>query len=157
MIRVGQGYDIHRLVDGRDLIIGGIAIPFTKGLMGHSDADVLVHAIIDAILGAAAYGDIGKFFPDSDIAYKDVSSLALLQRVNALISDDGYKIGNIDATVIIEKPKLRDYIDLMRANLARCLKVETDQINIKAKTNEQSDAVGKEEAVIAHAVVLLIK
>lgn len=157
MIRIGHGYDIHQLVSGRDLIIGGVAIPSDKGLLGHSDADILVHAVIDAILGAGAYGDIGKFFPDSNAAYKDVSSIKLLQSVNTLISDDGYKIGNIDATVVIEKPKLRDYIDLMRANLARYLKVELDQINIKAKTNEQIGAVGNEEAAIAHAVVLLIK
>jgi len=157
MIRIGHGYDIHRLETGRDLILGGVVVPATKGLVGHSDADVLVHAIIDAILGAGSYGDIGKFFPNTNAAYKDISSTLLLQKVNRLISDDGYSIGNIDSTVIIEKPKLRDYIDLMRDNLAKCLKIDIDRISIKAKTNEQLGAVGNEEAAIAHAVVLLVK
>lgn len=158
MIKIGHGYDIHRLVVGRDLIIGGIAIPFDRGLLGHSDADILIHAIIDAMLGAASLGDIGKLFPDSDNSYSGINSRALLRKVNNLITDEyGYVISNIDSTVIIENPKLRQYIDLMRQNIAEDLKIDIDMISIKAKTNEGLGEVGIGDAAVAHAVILLQK
>lgn len=157
MLRIGQGFDLHRLVENRKLILGGIEIPFEKGLAGHSDADVLLHAIIDALIGALALGDIGKFFPDTDQQYKDVNSLNLLSVITDKVIELGYKIGNIDATIIIEKPKLRDYIDTMRYKIADTLKIDLNQINIKAKTSEKVGIVGRGEAVIAEAVVLLMK
>ena len=157
MLRIGQGFDLHRLVENRKLILGGIEIPFEKGLAGHSDADVLLHAIIDALIGALALGDIGKFFPDTDQPYKDANSLNLLLVITDKVIELGYKIGNIDATIIIEKPKLRDYIDTMRYKIADTLKIDLNQINIKAKTSEKVGIVGRGEAVIAEAVVLLMK
>lgn len=157
MFRIGQGFDLHRLVAGRKLILGGIEIPYEYGLAGHSDADVLIHAIIDALIGAVALGDIGKFFPDNDSKFKDIDSKILLKKVYQQISELGYQINNIDSTIILEQPKLRDYIDLMRASLAKVLDLRIDQISIKAKTSEKIGVVGRGEAAIAEAVVLLIK
>ena len=157
MFRIGQGFDLHRLVSGRKLILGGIEIPYEQGLAGHSDADVLIHAIIDALIGAAALGDIGKLFPDNDSKFKDIDSKILLKKVYQQISQLGYQINNIDSTIILEQPKLRDYIDLMRASLAKVLDLRIDQISIKAKTSEKVGVVGRGEAAIAEAVVLLIK
>lgn len=157
MFRIGQGFDLHRFVEGRKLVLGGLEIPYEKGLDGHSDADVLVHAIIDALIGALALGDIGKFFPDTDRQYKNADSMKLLAKVNEHIVESEYKIGNIDSTIIIERPKLRDYIDTMRENIAKVLNIEISQVNIKAKTSEKVGIVGRGEAAIAEAVVLLIK
>ncbi len=157
MFRIGQGFDLHRLVDGRKLILGGVEIPFEKGLAGHSDADVLLHAIIDALIGAAALGDIGKLFPDNDGKFKDIDSKILLKEVYKQISDLGYQINNIDSTIILEQPKLRDHIDIMRNVIAKLLDLRVDQISIKAKTSEKVGIVGRGEAAIAEAVVLLIK
>lgn len=157
MLKIGQGFDLHRIVEGRKLILGGIEIPYDKGLYGHSDADVLLHAIIDALIGAAALGDIGKLFPDTDNKFKDIDSKCLLKEVYAIITDNGYKINNIDSTVIIEKPKLRDYIDQMRAVIANILDLDIDQVSIKAKTSEKIGIVGRGEAAVAEAVVLLVK
>ena len=135
-MRVGMGYDVHRLVEDRPLILGGVEIPYEKGLLGHSDADVLLHAIMDALLGAAALGDIGKHFPDTDAAYKGASSIKLLEHVGKLLEEKCYMIDNIDATIIAQKPKMRDYIDTMRKNVADTLGIELDQVNIKATTEE---------------------
>lgn len=157
MFRIGQGFDLHRLVGGRKLILGGVEIPFEKGLAGHSDADVLLHAIIDALIGAAALGDIGKLFPDNDSKFKDIDSKILLKEVYKQISDLGYQINNIDSTIILEQPKLRDHIDIMRNVIAKLLDLRVDQISIKAKTSEKVGIVGRGEAAIAEAVVLLIK
>ena len=157
MFRIGQGFDLHRLVAGRKLILGGSEIPCVYGLAGHSDADVLIHAIIDALIGAVALGDIGKLFPDNDSKFKDIDSKILLKKVYQQISELGYQINNIDSTIIVEQPKLRDYIDLMRASLAKVLDLRIDQISIKAKTSEKIGVVGRGEAAIAEAVVLLIK
>ena len=158
MLRIGQGYDIHRLEAGRKLIIGGVEIPYEKGLSGHSDADVLIHAIIDAIIGALALGDIGKFFPDTDNQYRDIDSRKLLRMVvEKIISDHAYTVNNIDSTIILEQPKLRDYIDQMRQNIASDLQINVGQVNIKAKTNEEIDTIGRGEAASAEAVVLLIR
>ncbi|MBX9866160.1 MAG: 2-C-methyl-D-erythritol 2,4-cyclodiphosphate synthase [Burkholderiales bacterium] len=157
MFRIGQGFDLHRLVAGRKLILGGIEIPYEQGLAGHSDADVLIHAIIDALIGAVALGDIGKLFPDNDSKFKDIDSKILLKKVYQQITELGYQINNIDSTIILEQPKLRDYIDLMRASLAKVLDLRIDQISIKAKTSEKIGVVGRGEAAIAEAVVLLIK
>lgn len=157
MFRIGQGFDLHRLVVGRKLILGGVEIPFEKGLAGHSDADVLLHAIIDALIGAAALGDIGKLFPDNDNKFKDIDSKVLLKEVYQQISDLGYQINNIDSTIILEQPKLRDHIDEMREIIAKLLDLRIDQISIKAKTSEKVGIVGRGEAAIAEAVVLLIK
>jgi len=155
MGRIGQGYDLHKLVEGRDLIIGGIKIPYYKGLSGHSDADVLTHAIIDAILGAMGEKDIGTMFPDNDPKYKDANSLELLACVIEKLHDCGYWIENIDSTVICENPKLAPHIDNMKLKLARVLKIDTNRINIKAKTNEEQDSMGRGESIAALAVALL--
>lgn len=156
MLRIGHGWDLHRLVEGRKLIIAGVEIAHNKGLEGHSDADVVIHALIDALLGAVALGDIGTLFPSSDPQYKDISSSKLLQIVISRVCDEnGFKVNNIDVTVIIEKPKLRGYIDQMRQNLAQEFNINLDQISIKAKTSEGIGIVGREEAVIAETVVLL--
>lgn len=155
--RIGTGYDIHRLEENRDLIIGGINIPYEKGLMGHSDADVLIHAIIDAMLGALALSDIGTIFPDNKEEFKDVSSLILIEKVYALILEKGYKINNIDSNIIAQEPKMMPYIPEMKKVLAKTLKIEEDDISIKAKTNEQVDAVGELKAIEATAVVMLVK
>ena len=151
--RVGIGYDIHKLVEGRKLILGGIEIPFEKGLLGHSDADVLIHAIIDAMLGALGLDDIGTLFPDTDTKYKDISSVILLKEVYNLIKTKGYKINNIDSNVIAQAPKLRPYIEKIRNNLSKIL--ECENVSVKAKTNEKMDAVGEMKAIEANAVVML--
>lgn len=157
MFRIGQGFDLHRLVDDRKLILGGIEIPYHQGLAGHSDADVLLHAIIDALIGALALGDIGKLFPDTDSRFKDIDSRILLTQVHQEVINRGYQINNLDATIIIEAPKLRPYIDTMRAEIARILQMEVADVSIKAKTSEKIGIIGRGEAVVAEAIVLLIK
>lgn len=157
MYRIGLGYDIHKLTQGRDLIIGGVKITHEKGLLGHSDADVLVHAIIDGMLGALAMADIGTLFPDTDPFYKDADSTVLLKKVYELIKEKNYEIQNIDSNIIAQRPKMMPYIPKMREALAKILEINLDQISIKAKTNEKMDAVGQELAIEAHAVVLLKK
>ena len=154
-MRIGMGYDVHRLSAGRKLIMGGVDIPYEKGLLGHSDADVLIHAIMDALLGAAALGDIGSYFPDTDPAYEGISSIRLLEHVGKLLSDHGYKIGNIDATIIAQKPKMRPHIDQMRENIANALKIRPDQVGVKATTEEGLGFTGSGEGISAHAVCLL--
>ena len=154
-MRIGHGYDVHRLVEGRKCIIGGVDIPYEKGLLGHSDADVLLHAIMDAILGAMAAGDIGKLFPDSNPAYKGADSLALTRRVAEVMTERGYHLGNIDATVIAEAPKLSPYILEMRQNIAAAFGVNVDQISVKATTEETLGFTGSGEGIAAHAVCLL--
>lgn len=154
-MRVGMGYDVHKLVEGRDLIIGGVTIPHHLGLLGHSDADVLLHAIMDALLGAAALGDIGKHFPDTDPAYKGVSSMKLLAHVGELLEKECYVIENIDATVIAQKPKLRPYIDEMEKNVAEVLHLEKNQVNIKATTEEGLGFTGTEQGISAQAICAL--
>ena len=154
-MRIGMGYDVHRLVEERDLILGGVRIPYEKGLLGHSDADVLLHAIMDALLGAAALGDIGRHFPDTDPAYKGASSLRLLARVGELIGEEGYVVGNIDATIIAQKPKLRPYLEQMEANVAAVLGLDRDQVNIKATTEEGLGFTGALEGIAAQAVCAL--
>lgn len=157
MIRIGHGYDVHRLVEDRKLILGGVDIPYEKGLLGHSDADVLLHAIADALLGAAALGDIGKHFPDTDEKYKGADSLVLLGEVVKLLGEKGYKVGNIDATVIAQKPKLMTYIPKMRENIAQTLGVDIDFVNIKATTEEKLGFTGSGEGISAHAVCVIEK
>lgn len=157
MFRIGQGFDLHRLVEGRPLIIGGVEIPYHQGLDGHSDADVLIHAIIDALIGAAALGDIGHLFPDTDPKYAGADSKKLLANVYQLITESGYVVNNIDSTIIIEKPKLRDHIDVMRDVIAKLLNLRLEQVSIKAKTSEKIGIVGRGEAAIAEAIVLLVK
>ena len=136
-MRIGHGYDVHRLTEGRRLILGGVEIPHSKGLLGHSDADVLVHAVMDALLGAIGEGDIGRHFPDNDNSFKDISSLVLLERVYGILSEKGYKVSNIDCTVIAQKPKLSPYIYEMQENIARLLHIEMDRVNVKATTTEK--------------------
>ena len=154
--RVGIGYDIHPLVPGRKLILGGVEIAFEKGLFGHSDADVLIHAIMDAIIGALGLGDIGKHFPDSDPTYKDISSLILLSKVEELLSSSRFRVVNVDSVIIAEAPKLSPYIGEMRKKLASVLKVEEERINIKATTNERIGDIGEGKAIASQAVVLLV-
>lgn len=154
-MRIGMGYDVHRLAEGRDLILGGVKIPYEKGLLGHSDADVLVHAIMDALLGAAALGDIGKHFPDNDPAYQGISSLVLLEKVGKLIGGKGFFIENIDATVIAQAPKLQGFMEAMRENIAGVLGVDLDYINVKATTEEGLGFTGKGEGIAAQAVCML--
>ena len=156
-MRIGTGYDIHRLVEGRKLILGGVEIPFEKGLLGHSDADVLTHAICDALLGAAALGDIGKHFPDSDPRFKGASSLDLLAHVVDLIGERGYKIANMDSIVMAERPKLKPHVQAIRESLATVLRIDVEQVSVKAKTSEGLESVGRNEAMAAHAVTLLIQ
>jgi 2-C-methyl-D-erythritol 2,4-cyclodiphosphate synthase len=153
--RIGHGYDVHRLVEGRPLILGGVTIPFERGLLGHSDADVLTHAIMDALLGAAALRDIGYHFPDSDQAYAGADSLLLASRVAALLKENGYAIANIDATLIAQRPKIAPYIEQMRQNLARALAIDIQQINIKATTEEHLGFTGEGHGMAAHAVCLI--
>ena len=155
MIRVGMVYDVHKLTEGRDLILGGVKIPWEKGLLGHSDADVVVHAIMDALLGAAALRDIGRHFPDTDPQYKGISSIKLLQHVGKLLEEKMYVINNIDATIIAQKPKLLPYIDTMISNVAEALHLEEDQVNIKATTEEGLGFTGSQEGISAHAVCAL--
>ena len=154
-MRIGHGYDVHRLVEGRKLILGGVEISYEKGLLGHSDADVLLHAVCDALLGAAALGDIGKHFPDSDPMYKGVDSRKLLRSVVALIKEDGFSVGNIDCTVIAQKPKIKDYIFEMRKNIAEDCGVEVNRINVKATTEEGLGFTGDGSGISAHAVCIL--
>ena len=156
-MRIGIGYDIHKLVENRDLILGGVKIPYELGLLGHSDADVLIHAIIDSMLGALALRDIGYHFPDTDERFKDANSMDLLKETNKLIQNEGYKIINIDSNIICQKPKLMNYIEQMRNNLAQALKLELTQVSIKAKTNEKMDSAGSSLSIISNAVVLLEK
>ena len=154
-MRIGHGYDVHRLVEGRKCIIGGVDIPHEKGLLGHSDADVLLHAIMDAVLGAMAAGDIGKLFPDSDAAYKGADSLVLTCRVAEVMGERGYRLGNIDATVIAQAPKLAPHIPAMREKIAEAFGVEVDRVSIKATTEERLGFTGSGEGIAAHAVCLL--
>ena len=154
-MRIGHGYDVHCLVTGRKLILGGVDIPFERGLLGHSDADVLLHAICDAILGAVGEGDIGRHFPDSDPTYRGISSLKLLQHVMNLAAEKGYQIGNIDATVIAQRPKLAPFIPQMVEHIALACQTETERVNVKATTTEKLGFEGKEEGISAHAVTLL--
>ena len=154
-MRIGHGYDVHRLVEGRRCIIGGVDIPHEKGLLGHSDADVLLHAIMDAVLGAMAAGDIGKLFPDSDPAYKGADSLVLTRHVAAVMTEQGFRLGNIDATVIAQAPKLAPHIPAMRENIAAAFGVEADRVSVKATTEERLGFTGSGEGIAAHAVCLL--
>ena len=154
-MRVGMGYDVHKLVEGRDLILGGVTVPHTLGLLGHSDADVLVHAIMDALLGAAALGDIGKHFPDTDPQYKGISSIRLLEHVAKLIEEKGYIVENIDATIIAQKPKMRPYIEEMEKNIAAALHIDVSQVNVKATTEEGLGFTGTEQGISANAICSL--
>ena len=156
-IRIGHGYDVHKLVEGRRLILGGVDIPYEKGLLGHSDADVLLHAISDALLGAAALGDIGKHFPDTDSAYKDADSLVLLSQVNKIINSAGYKVSNVDATVIAQAPKLAPHIESMRKNIAYALSADLNDVSVKATTEERLGFTGRGEGISAHAVCIIEK
>ena len=154
-MRIGHGYDVHRLVGGRALILGGVRIPFEKGLDGHSDADVLTHAVMDALLGAAAMGDIGKLFPDTDDRYLGADSIALLREVDRRLTEAGYRLGNLDVTVIAQRPKLAPYINQMRQNLAAALRTELQNVSVKATTEEHLGFTGSGEGIAAHAVCLL--
>lgn len=156
-IRIGNGYDVHKLVEGRDLILGGVKIEHEKGLLGHSDADVLIHAIMDAILGAMAKEDIGYHFPDTSDDYLDIDSRVLLRKVYAMVKEEGYSISNIDATVIMQRPKLRPYIDQMRANIAKDLELSIDRVSVKATTTENLGFEGREEGVSCIANTILLK
>ena len=154
-MRIGHGYDVHRLVEGRSLVLGGVRIPFEKGLDGHSDADVLTHAVMDALLGAAAMGDIGKLFPDNDDRYLGADSIALLREVDRRLTEAGYRLGNLDVTVIAQRPKLAPYINQMRQNLAAALHTELQNVSVKATTEEHLGFTGSGEGIAAHAVCLL--
>ncbi len=156
-MRVGTGYDLHRLVDGRELILGGVKIPYEKGLLGHSDADVLIHAIIDSLLGAMGEKDIGTHFPDTDESFKNISSTLLLQKTMQIVQNNGYKIVNVDSNIICQKPKLMPYIDKMKEKLAPLLNIDESALSIKAKTNEGVDATGLGEAIAVHCVCLIEK
>ena len=156
-MRIGMGYDVHKLVEDRDLILGGVKIPYSLGLLGHSDADVLIHAIIDAMFGALALGDIGTHFPDTDEKYKGISSILLLQHAYRLIQEEGYVINNLDCNIIAQAPKMKPHIPAMQKELAKHLGIDVNLISIKAKTNEQMDAVGEKKAIEANAVVMLRK
>lgn len=155
-IRIGNGYDIHQLVEGRPLILGGVKIPHALGLLGHSDADVLTHSIMDALLGALGLGDIGHYFPPSDPKWKGADSMLLLEQVSGIIQSQGWTIGNIDSTIVAEKPKLKPHLKTMRSTLADKMAIATEQISIKATTNEKLGPVGREEGICAYAVVLLV-
>lgn len=154
-MRIGLGYDVHRLVEGRDLIIGGVKIPYEKGLLGHSDADVLLHAIMDSLLGASALGDIGKHFPDTDEKYKGISSIKLLEKVGKLLLNNGYSINNIDSTIIAQKPKMAPFIQQMRENIANALNIDLMQINVKATTEEGLGFTGNGEGISSQSICLL--
>lgn len=154
-IRIGSGIDFHRLVEGRELWLGGVLVPHAKGALGHSDADVLLHAICDAMLGALALGDIGKHFPDTDPAYKGIDSKILLKRTNELIQSKGWRVGNIDSTLCLEKPKIKPYVTQMQETIAAIVGVTTDEVSIKATTTEQMGFAGREEGLVAYATVLL--
>ncbi|WP_191559309.1 2-C-methyl-D-erythritol 2,4-cyclodiphosphate synthase [Metabacillus idriensis] len=157
MLRIGQGFDVHQLTEGRPLIIGGIEIPYEKGLLGHSDADVLLHTVADACLGAIAAGDIGKHFPDTDPEFKDADSAKLLQHVWQLVKEKGYALGNIDCTIIAQKPKMAPYIDQMRERIADLLEADISQVNVKATTTEQLGFAGRGEGIASQATVLIQK
>ncbi len=157
MFRIGQGFDVHQLVEGRPLIIGGITIPYEKGLLGHSDADVLLHTVADAVLGAIGAGDIGKHFPDTDPAFKDADSAKLLEHVWNLVKSEGYSLVNADCTIIAQKPKMAPYIEAMRARIAGLLEATVEQVNVKATTTEKLGFAGRSEGIAAQAVVLLVK
>ena len=154
-MRIGHGYDVHRLVECRDLILGGVTIPYEKGLLGHSDADVLTHAVMDALLGAAGLGDIGKLFPDTDMIYKGISSMILLKNVGERIREKGFSVGNIDVTMIAQKPKLKDYIPQMAENIATVLGIDNSRVNVKATTEEHLGFTGDGSGMACHAVCLL--
>ena len=154
-LRVGHGYDVHRLVEGRALMLGGVTVPFDRGLLGHSDADVLTHAVMDALLGAAALGDIGQLFPDSDAAYAGADSIALLERVTALLREHGWQVGNVDATVVAQAPRLAPYIPEMRRRLAEAMGLDVDCVSVKATTEERLGFTGSGEGMAAHAVALI--
>lgn len=156
-MRIGMGYDVHKLVENRDLILGGVNIPYEKGLLGHSDADVLLHAIMDSLLGAAALGDIGKYFPDTDPKYKGANSIKLLEFVGELIYKNNYKISNIDATIIAQKPKMAPHIATMRENIAKALNININQINVKATTEEGLGFTGSGEGISSQSICLLMK
>ena len=156
-IRVGLGYDVHKFAEERKLIIGGVSIPYEKGLLGHSDADVLVHAIMDSLVGACKKGDIGKLFPDTDPKYKDISSIELLKEVYKLIKADGYKVINIDSIIVAQKPKMAEYIPNMEENIAKCLEIDVDCINVKATTEEKLGFTGRKEGIASKAVCLVEK
>lgn len=156
-MRIGHGYDVHRLTEGRRLILGGVDIPWEKGLLGHSDADVLTHAVMDALLGAAGLGDIGRHFPDTDPAYAGADSMKLLEHVTTLLEERGWAVGNVDATILAQRPKLAPHIPTMRDNLARAMGVESDRVNVKATTEEGLGFTGSGEGMAAHAVALIEK
>ena len=155
-MRIGTGYDVHKLAEGRKLIIGGVEIPYEKGLLGHSDADVLVHAIMDALLGAAALGDIGKHFPDTDPKYKGADSLMLMREVRRILSENGFEVGNVDATIIAQAPKMSPHIDTMRRNIADALGLDVSQVSVKATTEERLGFTGRGEGISAQAVALIL-
>ncbi len=157
MIRIGHGYDVHKLVEGRKLILGGVDIPHETGLLGHSDADVVVHAIMDAMLGALALGDIGKHFPDTDPVYSGADSIMLLKRVTEIIAEKGYSVGNIDSTIICQAPKLAPHIDTMRKNIAEAIGCDISQVSVKATTEEKLGFTGAKEGISAHAVCVLLR
>ncbi|SHH75461.1 2-C-methyl-D-erythritol 2,4-cyclodiphosphate synthase [Caloranaerobacter azorensis DSM 13643] len=156
-MRVGIGYDVHKLVEGRKLILGGVHIEYDKGLLGHSDADVLIHAIMDSMLGALALGDIGKHFPDNDVKYKGISSMKLLRKVNELIHDRGYRVNNIDSIIVAQEPKIAPYIEEMRSNISSILNIPVDDISIKATTTERLGFEGRKEGISAHSICTLCK
>lgn len=157
MIRVGQGFDVHEFAQGRPLILGGVTIPHTKGLIGHSDADVLLHTVTDAALGAIGEGDIGRHFPDTDVAFKDADSAKLLEKVWSIVEEKGYQLGNIDCTIIAQKPKMQPYIPEIQARIATLLKSEISRVNVKATTTEKLGFTGREEGIASMATILLIK
>ena len=157
MLRIGQGFDLHKLVEGRKLIIGGIEIEHSKGLLGHSDADVLIHSIIDALFGALALGDIGTHFPDNDPKYKNIDSTILLEEAVALVKENGYKINNIDNTILAQEPKMKPYIPLMQKRLSEIMGIDENKISIKAKTMEEQDSIGEKKAIATQSIVLLTK
>lgn len=157
MLRIGNGYDVHKLVEGRKLILGGVEIPHTKGVLGHSDGDVLIHAIMDAMLGALALGDIGQHFPDTDMKYENIDSTILLTRVKKLIAERGYRVINLDSIIVLQKPKVKPYIEAMRKRVAEVLEIDIDQVNVKATTEEKLGFTGDESGVKSYCVVLLEK
>ncbi len=157
MLRIGNGYDVHKLVEGRKLILGGVEIPHTKGVLGHSDGDVLIHAIMDAMLGALALGDIGQHFPDTDMKYENIDSTILLRRVKELIQEKGYKVVNLDSIIVLQKPKVKPYIEAMRKRVAEVLEIEVEQVSVKATTEEKLGFTGDESGVKSYCVVLLEK
>lgn len=157
MIRIGNGYDVHKLVEGRKLVLGGVEIPHSKGVLGHSDGDVLIHAVMDAILGALALGDIGQHFPDTDMKYEGIDSKILLRKVNELMKERNYKIGNLDSIIVAQKPKLKDYLNRMRETMAEILETEIENISVKATTEEKLGFTGSEEGIKSYCVVLLEK